>query len=237
MTPTTSVLNLLRFGAKHVEIDRDNAREVYLPQPWLRDISLVDTPGTNAVLRAHEQITREFIPRSDLVLFVTSADRAFSESERQFLKAISEWSKKVVFVLNKCDLFETEAELEEVRQFVAKNIRELNGTRFVMLSFYTLSLSCMFFIVRRKMICCFFLKSAIEPLIFPVSTRLAARAKYALAAKTASSDDQHDVVDRDIAGDLSPLADDAQWQRSRFGALQQLRRSVQREQRCSYHQC
>jgi translation elongation factor EF-G len=118
VTPTTNVLNLLRYGPSHVEVDVDSAREVYLPQPWLRDISLVDTPGTNAVLRSHEQITREFIPRCDMIIFVTSADRAFSESERQFLKAIGEWSKKVVFVLNKIDLFESEEELEEVVQVV-----------------------------------------------------------------------------------------------------------------------
>ena len=43
----------------------------------------MDTPGTNAVLRHHEQLTSEFIPRSDFILFVTSADRPFTESERQ----------------------------------------------------------------------------------------------------------------------------------------------------------
>jgi len=40
---------------------------------------------TNAVLREHESLTREFVPRADLVLFVTSADRPFTESERAFL--------------------------------------------------------------------------------------------------------------------------------------------------------
>jgi hypothetical protein len=55
-----------------------------------------------------------------------------------------------------------------------------------------------------------------EPQIFPVSTRLAARAKYALLANAAPSD-----TDVDIAADLAPLATDATWQQSRFGALQQ----------------
>ena len=48
---------------------------------------IVDTPGTNAVIREHEAITAEFVPRSDLVLFVTSADRPFTESERHFSSA------------------------------------------------------------------------------------------------------------------------------------------------------
>ena len=32
-------------------------------------LNVVDTPGTNAVIRAHEELTRDFVPRSDLVLF------------------------------------------------------------------------------------------------------------------------------------------------------------------------
>ncbi len=64
----------------------------------------MDTPGTNAVLRQHEAIARDFVPRSDFVLFVTSADRPFTESEREFLESIRQWGKKVVLVLNKADL-------------------------------------------------------------------------------------------------------------------------------------
>ena len=61
--------------------DRDIVVVNY-PVEWLRDINIVDTPGTNAVIRKHEEITSEFVPRADLVLFVTSADRPFTESER-----------------------------------------------------------------------------------------------------------------------------------------------------------
>ena len=45
----------------------------------LKEIAIVDTPGTNALDRHHEALTATFVPRSDLVLFVTSADRPFSE--------------------------------------------------------------------------------------------------------------------------------------------------------------
>jgi small GTP-binding protein len=66
-------------------------------------INIVDTPGTNAIIRRHQEITEEFVPRADLILFVTSADRPFSESERLFLQRIREWGKKIVFVVNKAD--------------------------------------------------------------------------------------------------------------------------------------
>ncbi len=91
------------------------------------DINIVDTPGTNAVIREHEEITSRFVPRADLVLFVTSADRPFTETERVFLEQIRDWGKKVVVVINKVDILSSEKELGEVRTYVADNARRLLG--------------------------------------------------------------------------------------------------------------
>ena len=91
------------------------------------DISIVDTPGTNAVIREHEEITSSFVPRADLVLFVTSADRPFTETERAFLEQIRDWGKKIVIVINKIDILAGEKELGEVRSYVADNARRLLG--------------------------------------------------------------------------------------------------------------
>ena len=89
------------------------------------DISIVDTPGTNAVIREHEEITSSFVPRADLVLFVTSADRPFTETERAFLEQIRDWGKKIVIVINKIDILAGEKEIGEVRSYVADNARRL----------------------------------------------------------------------------------------------------------------
>ncbi len=93
---------------------------------WLREINIVDTPGTNAVIQRHQEITEEFVPRSDLVLFVTSADRPFSESERRFMERIREWGKKVVIVVNKVDILQ-DADIAKVRAFVGENAVKLLG--------------------------------------------------------------------------------------------------------------
>lgn len=42
---------------------------------------IVDTPGTNVILQRQQQLTEEFVPRADLLLFVMSADRPLTESE------------------------------------------------------------------------------------------------------------------------------------------------------------
>ena len=90
------------------------------PAPLLREIHIVDTPGTNAIMREHEAITAEFVPRSDLVLFVTSADRPFTETERAFLEQVRGWGKKIVIVINKIDILDGERQVEEVTAFVAR---------------------------------------------------------------------------------------------------------------------
>lgn len=53
----------------------------YLPSELLRRLHVVDTPGTNVIVDRQQRLTEEFVPRSDLVLFIMSSDRPFTESE------------------------------------------------------------------------------------------------------------------------------------------------------------
>jgi len=145
VTPTTAQIDVLQYGDVSARVERGPALHVVTAcAPLLRDLHIVDTPGTNAIIRKHEAITSEFVPRSDLVLFVTSADRPFTETERAFLQTVRGWGKKVVVVINKVDILETERQMEEIRGFVAESVRVLLG---------------------------------FSPEIFPVSARLALRAK------------------------------------------------------------
>ncbi len=128
VVPTTSELVLIRHSDAAEQAGADSGMAVRrLPVPWLQEVNLVDTPGTNAVIRHHQELTEHFVPRSDLVLFVTSADRPFSESERAFLQQIRDWGKKVVIVVNKIELLTAEAEQREVLEFVRRNAHELLG--------------------------------------------------------------------------------------------------------------
>lgn len=128
VVPTTSELVLIRHSDAPEQPGADGPMAVRrLPVPWLQEVNLVDTPGTNAVIRQHQELTEHFVPRSDLVLFVTSADRPFSESERAFLQQIRDWGKKIVIVVNKIELLTTAEEQQEVLEFVRQNARELLG--------------------------------------------------------------------------------------------------------------
>ncbi|HET7704553.1 MAG TPA: dynamin family protein [Thermoanaerobaculia bacterium] len=104
----------------------DYVIEQFYPVEFLRNITLVDTPGTNSIVLRHQEITEDYIPRADLVLFVTSIDRPLSESERKFLEYIREWGKKVIFVLNKVDT-KTDEEVDQVLDYLKTNTRAIFG--------------------------------------------------------------------------------------------------------------
>ncbi|MEZ4986392.1 MAG: dynamin family protein [Saprospiraceae bacterium] len=65
----------------------------------LRDIAIVDTPGTT-IVEHHQEITERFVPASDLIVFVFEAKNPYRQSARTFFDFIQdEWRKKVIFVL------------------------------------------------------------------------------------------------------------------------------------------
>jgi small GTP-binding protein len=128
VTPTTTQINILSYGDDQEQTAPDSSQQmILLPVEFLSNISIVDTPGTNAIIRSHEAITSQFVPRSDLVLFITSADRPFTESERSFLEIIRDWGKKVVLVINKIDILQNIDEINQISTYVAENARLLLG--------------------------------------------------------------------------------------------------------------
>ncbi len=124
--PTTDQVTILRHSEQHEQRQHErNILEIDDPADFLRDISIVDTPGVNAVLLEHQRLTEEFVPRSDLILFVTSIDRPFTQSEKEFLERIQAWGKKIIIVLNKIDMLRSMSELEQIIAFIRSNCKLL----------------------------------------------------------------------------------------------------------------
>ena len=88
--------------------------EIGRPIEILREISIVDTPGTNSVIENHQIITDEFIPSCDLAFFVLFARNPYFESTWKFLDYVSsKWHKKIVLVLQQADLLKSEELLDQ----------------------------------------------------------------------------------------------------------------------------
>jgi Dynamin family len=60
-------------GAEELKQDGDGLYVRYLPAPLLKEVNIVDTPGTNVILQRQQRLTEEYVPRADLVLFTMSA--------------------------------------------------------------------------------------------------------------------------------------------------------------------
>lgn len=130
VTPTTDRIYMLVHGDEPGQLEPTSdpfvSRMTY-PLPSLEGVALVDTPGTNAIIQQHQTLTEGFLPRADLVLFLTSTDRPFTESERQFLSLAARWGRSVVMVVNKADLLETPEQAQQIEEFVEKGARGVLG--------------------------------------------------------------------------------------------------------------
>lgn len=115
--PATDRVYIFRYDTEEKSVETSpQLTERYLPISFLRDFSVVDTPGTNTMVPEHQTITESFIPRADLVLFVFSVINPWSQSAWNLLHFVQrKWLKKVVFVLQQADLREA-SEIEIIHR-------------------------------------------------------------------------------------------------------------------------
>lgn len=103
------------------------ADTVFYPSPLLRKVSLVDTPGLESVFKDHEETTRKFLHRADVVLLVMLATQAMTQRNLEYLKMFKEYGKKVIIVISQADLI-TDEERETVKQYVLDQSKDNLGT-------------------------------------------------------------------------------------------------------------
>ncbi len=125
--PCTAGIQELVYGDERTKKELGaNWEKLSLPKDVLREISIVDTPGTNSIIRNHQTITENYIPQSDLVIFVFSAKNPHTGSAWDFLSLVrKEWHRKMVFILQQSDLA-TDRELAINQERVQQYARERN---------------------------------------------------------------------------------------------------------------
>ncbi len=103
-------------------------REIGRPVPILEQIAIVDTPGTNSPFQQHEDITKEFIPNSDLVVFVFFSKNPYTNTAWSLVDfAHKDWKKPVIFVLQQSDLAD-DRELQTSRQYIEQEAQQRHIT-------------------------------------------------------------------------------------------------------------
>jgi ribosome biogenesis GTPase A len=121
---TAGIRELVYGGERKVAMLGEACERVFLPMEVLREVTMVDTPGTNSIIQNHETITEEYIPQSDLVVFVFSGANPHTKSAWELLTLIrKEWHRKMVFVLQQADRA-SQKELTINREHVTQYARD-----------------------------------------------------------------------------------------------------------------
>jgi GTPase SAR1 family protein len=104
--PMTDTIQQIVWGETEEEVMINPfLKRIYQPVEILKEVAIVDTPGTNTIVAHHQEITEEFIPAADLVVFVFECKNPYRQSAWDFFDFINaEWQKKIVFVLQQKDL-------------------------------------------------------------------------------------------------------------------------------------
>jgi len=137
--PATDRIYIFKYGEAEYDVQlSEHLAERHRPIDFLRDFNIVDTPGTNTIVANHQEITENFVPMADLIVFVFSVTNPWAASAWDLLRLIGhQWKKNIVFVVQQADLREP----HEV-QAVAKHLEQT--------ALNILSVSCPIFAVSAK---------------------------------------------------------------------------------------
>jgi GTPase SAR1 family protein len=102
----TDTIQQIVYGEQEsIVFINEHIKKITQPVEILKEIAIVDTPGTNTIVAHHQEITEKFIPYSDLIVFVFESKNPYRQSSWDFFDYInSEWRRKIIFVLQQKDL-------------------------------------------------------------------------------------------------------------------------------------
>jgi len=111
-------MKTLRDTIKYVEINLNNSR--------LKKFSIVDTPGLNSTIALHGEVTKDFVSKGDLVLWLFTVAQPGSAAEIGFLRSMCD-TQKPIGVLNQIDTFQKDegdirTQYEEIKRRLIKDV-------------------------------------------------------------------------------------------------------------------
>lgn len=102
-----------------------------LEENWLKDKVIIDSPGLNSNNQRHTRETEQIIASSDLIIYVSYYNHAFTDKDGEFLSYMRDMnnlqqSQGLKFVINAIDLAESEEDKEAVISYVESSLDALN---------------------------------------------------------------------------------------------------------------
>lgn len=93
--------------------------EIGLPLKSLQEVELVDTPGLETLTEENEETARDFIQKSDVILWILNGKFLGQTDINQTLAETAKFGKPVIGVINRID--EVDSEVSRLIDFVRRN--------------------------------------------------------------------------------------------------------------------
>ncbi len=93
--------------------------KIQTPNPKLKDgLVFVDSPGIGSMNIEHSELTYQFLPQADLVLFVSDSAKPYTAPEIAFMRNTHQLCSNMLFVLTKKDMQHQASILESMKQTI-----------------------------------------------------------------------------------------------------------------------
>jgi small GTP-binding protein len=126
--PATDRIYEFKYGETDYDVRiSDHITALHRRIEFLKDFNIVDTPGTNTIVANHQEITENFVPMADLIVFVFAVTNPWAASAWDFLRLIGQqWKKNIVFVVQQADLRDPH-EVEIVSKHLDQTVLQILG--------------------------------------------------------------------------------------------------------------
>ncbi len=121
-TPTTDHVSILRHGESSRESRTGSTTTVFHPSEVLERLSLVDTPGLESVFEQHDELTRKFLHRADILWLVMIATQVLTANDLKFMQSLKAYGKRMMIIVNQVDVLDA-PDRETIRAFVEEQAR------------------------------------------------------------------------------------------------------------------
>lgn len=121
--------NIYKYATYNKEYDTEIISiSIPVTSEYLKDnIHIMDTPGTNTIIKEHEEITNYILKKADAVIYVLN--KVISETDINHIKNIYKYTKDIIFVLTHIDELEaseTESVKEQIQRLMNLVIEDIN---------------------------------------------------------------------------------------------------------------
>ena len=102
--------------------DKVDFVEIHVEREILKSVSIVDTPGMNAIFSEHEERTKKFLQDANACLWVfETIGGGGGEFSEQALAEIKQYRRRVIAVLNRVDAIDSEQDLKRIMSYTSEN--------------------------------------------------------------------------------------------------------------------